>query len=205
MMRPSALVFDLDGTLIDSGRDITTAVNLTRADFGLPPLGSEQVGRMVGEGGRMLVRRALGAEVPAESLERALPLYLEHYRAVCLDTTAAYPGIETMLAELASSFPIAVLSNKAEAVSRHILARLGLMGDIREVVGGDTLPTRKPNPGGLFLLADRFDLQAADLLLVGDLSVDADTARAAGCGFALAEWGSLQSGRPPVEAEWRFG
>jgi phosphoglycolate phosphatase len=201
---PRGIVFDLDGTLIDSRRDIATAVNRMRAERGLAPLPVEEVSGMVGEGARMLVRRALPPWPPGagqDDLKEALASYLAHYAEVCLATTRAYPGVAAMLATLAPSFPLAVLSNKGEALSRHILRGLGLDRWLREVVGGDTLPTRKPNPGGLVLLADRMGIPAARLLLVGDTWIDARTAQAAGCGFALTLWGDEpRAGGPAVAA-----
>ncbi len=188
MRRPAALVFDLDGTLIDSRRDIATAVNRMRAGLGLPPLTLEQVVSMVGEGARLLVRRALG-DATEDQVDRAFAVYLEHYRRVCLDTTRPYPGIEAMLRELAGRCPLAVLSNKGESLSRLILEGLGLTPLFREVLGGDSLPTRKPDPAGLHLLAERLDVPVESLVLVGDSWVDAETARNAGCPFVLVEWG----------------
>lgn len=189
MRRPAALVFDLDGTLIDSRRDIATGINRMRADLGLPPLTLEQVVSMVGEGARLLVRRALGGDVPEDQVDRALAVYLDHYRQVCLDTTQPYPGIEAMLRELAGSYPLAVLSNKGESLSRRILEGLGLTPLFREILGGDSLPTRKPDPAGLRLLAERLGVAVESLVLVGDSWVDAETARNAGCPFVLVEWG----------------
>lgn len=192
--RPAALVFDLDGTLIDSRRDITTAINLARAGFGLPPLALEQVVRMVGEGARVLIERAFAGEIPPERLDEALACYLDHYRSACLDQTRPYPGIEAMLAGLAAEYPMALLSNKGEDLSRIVLRGLGLDRWFREVLGGDSLPTRKPDPAGLRLLAERLGVPVERLLLVGDTRIDAETARAAGCAFALVEWGFP---RPP--------
>jgi phosphoglycolate phosphatase len=186
---PRGIVFDLDGTLIDSRRDITTAINGMRGERGLPPLAEAEVRTMVGEGARVLVRRALPAGTAKEDLKEALASYLARYGEVCLDTTRPYPGVLPMLAGVAQGFSLAVLSNKGEALSRRILQGLGLDRYLREVVGGDSLPTRKPNPGGLFLLADRMGVPAGQLLLVGDSPIDAETARAAGCAFALAVWG----------------
>jgi phosphoglycolate phosphatase len=197
------IVFDLDGTLIDSRRDIATAVNRMRAERGLAPLSVDEISGMVGEGARMLVRRALPPWPPGaglDDLKDALASYLAHYADVCLATTRAFPGIAAMLATLAPSFPLAVLSNKGEALSRHILHGLGLDRYLREVIGGDTLPTRKPNPGGLFLLADRLAIPARLLLLVGDTWIDARTAQAAGCAFALTLWGEPRAGGPAVAA-----
>ncbi|MFL6194333.1 MAG: HAD family hydrolase [Thermoanaerobaculia bacterium] len=194
MPRPAALVFDLDGTLIDSRRDITTAINRTRAELGLPPLALERVITMVGEGARLLVERAMGDAVPEDRLDAVLARYLEHYRDVCLETTRPYPGVPEMLAALGGGYPLALLSNKGEALSRRILDGLGLAGHFREILGGDSLPTRKPDPAGLRVLAERLGVPPRDLLLVGDTWIDAETAQAAGCPFALVEWGFP---RPP--------
>lgn len=200
MVRPAALVFDLDGTLIDSRRDITTAINRMRDELGRPPLALERVVTMVGEGARLLVERALGPDFPPDRVDQALARYLDHYWEVCLDTTRPYPGIEEMLASLAERYPLALLSNKGEALSRTILDGLGLSRHFREILGGDSLPTRKPDPAGLHLLAERLGVPIESLLLVGDTWVDAETARVAGCPFALVEWGFP---RPPKLEEVR--
>lgn len=202
MRRPAALVFDLDGTLIDSRRDITTAINRMRADLGLSPLALEQVVTMVGEGARLLVERALGPDFPPDQVDQALARYLDHYQDVCLDATRPYPGIEEMLGVLSERYPLALLSNKGEALSRRILDGLGLARHFREILGGDSLPTRKPDPAGLRLLAERLGVSVESLLLVGDTWIDAETAKAAGCAFALVEWGFP---RPPKADDVQAG
>ena len=189
MLRPAAVVFDLDGTLLDTRQDITTAINAMRAELGLSSLALEQVVTMVGEGARLLVERALGAGHSREQVDDALARYRDHYWRVCLDTTRPYPGVEEMLAALAGRYPLALLSNKGEAMSRRILDGLGLSRYFREVLGGDSLATRKPDPAGLRLLAERLGIPAERLLLVGDTWIDAEAARNAGCPFALVEWG----------------
>lgn len=189
MIRPGAIVFDLDGTLIDSRRDITTAINRMRGDLGLPPLTLEVVVTMVGEGARLLVERALGPGFSPKQIDENLKKYLGYYDEVCLDATRAYPGVEAMLGELGRRYPLALLSNKGEAFSRKILEALSLTGFFREILGGDSLPSRKPDPAGLYLLAGRLGVPVERLLLVGDTWVDAETAHNAGCGFALVEWG----------------
>jgi phosphoglycolate phosphatase len=194
MDRPAALVFDLDGTLIDSRSDITTAINRMRSEHGLPPIPLEAVVTMVGEGARLLVERALGPEFPPERIDEALARYLEHYHEVCLEQTRPYPGVEEMLETLSASYPLALLSNKGEALSRKVLAGLGLDHFFREILGGDSLPTRKPDPAGLHLLADRLGVPVERLMLVGDTWIDAETAHNAGAAFALVEWGFP---RPP--------
>ena len=189
MERPAALVFDLDGTLIDSRRDITTAINRMREALGLPAIPLETVVTMVGEGARLLVERALGPGFPPDQVDRALARYLGYYGEVCLDETTPYPGIVEMLEALAPLYPLALLSNKGEAFSRRILDGLGLSRFFTEVLGGDSLPTRKPDPSGLRLLAERLGVPLERLLLVGDTWIDAETAHNAGSAFALVEWG----------------
>ncbi|HYN20928.1 MAG TPA: HAD-IA family hydrolase [Thermoanaerobaculia bacterium] len=207
MNRPAALVFDLDGTLIDSRRDLTTAVNRLRSELGLPPLQLEQVVEMVGEGAKVLVRRALAdwnEDLSPERLQDVLDRYLAHYWEVCLDTTRPYPGIETMLEDLGRSYRLALLSNKGEKLSAHILKSLGIGGHFREILGGDSFPTRKPDPAGLVAIADRFEVSVERLMLIGDSHVDVETARNAGCRFALVEWGfSRAPGTDGLDAEIR--
>ena len=207
MIPPAALVFDLDGTLIDSRRDLTTAINRLRSELGLPPLQLEQVVEMVGEGAQVLVRRALAdwnEDLSPERLQDVLDRYLAHYWQVCLDTTRPYPGIEAMLEELGRSYRLALLSNKGENLSAHILNGLRLGGHFLEVVGGDSFPTRKPHPAGLVAIADRFDVPVERLMLIGDSHVDAETAHNAGCAFALVEWGFPRTpGTDGLEAEIR--
>lgn len=194
MLCPVAIVFDLDGTLIDSRRDITTAINRTRKGYGLPPLTLDQVVTMVGEGARVLIERAMGPDFPPDRIDEALAIYLDHYREVCLDETRPYPGVEEMLEVLAADYPMVLLSNKGEELSRIVLRGLGLDRWFREILGGDSLPTRKPDPSGLRLLAERLGVSPHSLLMVGDTRIDAETARNAGCPFALVEWGFP---RPP--------
>jgi len=202
---PAAIVFDLDGTLVDSRRDLATAVNRTREELGLQPLPLAAIVGMVGEGARRLVEKALGAEVPPARFEEVFGRFLEHYRSVLLDTTRAYDGIPEALAELAAVFPLAVLSNKPEEMSRAVLAGLGLLGHFRALLGGDTRAGRKPEPAGLFELARRLGAPPEEVLLVGDSPIDAATARAAGCRFALVTWGFPRpEALRALRAEWRF-
>src|ERR1044071_5375291 len=145
-LRPAALVFDLDGTLVDSRRDIATGLNRMRADLGLAPLTLEQVVGMVGEGARVLVEKALADAVPegeTERIDAALARYRDHYREVALDTTRAYPGVEAMLAALAAKNPMAMLSNKGEDMSRHVLTGLGGARRGRGGGGGGRPPARE--------------------------------------------------------------
>ncbi len=186
----AGVVFDLDGTLVDSRRDLATAVNRLREELGLQALQVEQIQAMVGEGARVLVERALAdAQTPALSAPRALERFLVHYDACCLDTTAAYPGIAGLLRGLAPRLPLAILTNKPERMARKILDHLGLLSFFRLLVGGDSLAARKPDPAGMLHIARALGYPPGDLVLVGDSRFDAETARAAGCRLLLVEWG----------------
>lgn len=188
MGRPAALVFDLDGTLVDSRRDLATAVNALRREHGLAELPVATVEAMVGEGARVLVERALGPASPVD-LESALASFLVHYDRVCTATTRPYPGVATMLRRLAPVFPLALLTNKPARMARRILDALGLLPLFRVVVGGDTLAVRKPDPATLHAVARRLGVDVGDLLLIGDSAIDAATAAAAGARLALVGWG----------------
>jgi len=182
-------VFDLDGTLIESRHDLATAVNRVRADLGLAPLGVATILGMVGEGARNLVRRALGGAPEPALLEHALAIFYEHYDEVCTQQTVGFAGIDELLRRLAASRPLAVLTNKPERFARKIIDHLGWGGLFRMVVGGDTFPTRKPDPQGLVAVAARLDVAVGEVMLVGDSRVDAATADAAGCPLVLVAWG----------------
>jgi len=183
------VVFDLDGTLVDSRRDLASSVNAVREDLGLSPLDLATVEAMVGEGARLLLRRALPPELDGDRFEDALGRFLELYYEHCLDATTAYPGMAEVLAEIAPRCRLAVLTNKPERHSRKILAGVGLGPYFPLVIGGDTLGVRKPDPGGLRAIAERWHLAVSELLLVGDSGIDAATAAAAGTPLVLVGWG----------------
>ena len=188
-MKPTAVVFDLDGTLIDSRRDLAAAINALRADLGLAPVPLADIGEMVGEGARVLVRRALRGERPEDDLPAAQARFLEHYDRLCLETTRPYPGMVELLAALAAERPLALLTNKPERQTKKLLAALDLAPRFRVVVGGDTLSVRKPDPATLAHIATVLAVPPSSLILVGDSRIDLDTAIAAGSACALVTWG----------------
>jgi phosphoglycolate phosphatase len=173
------------------------AINGMRADYGWDPLAIEQVIAMVGEGAQVLVASALGMhssdETRPESVSQALRRFYRHYGQVCLENTRPYPGIEGMLTDLAERYPLAIYANKPERFVRKILNGLQLGRFFPELLGGDTLPTRKPEPPGVRLLAERLGVPVTATMLVGDSRIDAATARSAGCRFAFAEWGFAEN------------
>jgi phosphoglycolate phosphatase len=187
---PRLFVFDLDGTLVDSRRDIADAANALLVSCGAAPIPEERLGRMVGEGAATLVARAFkesGVERPAD----ALPRYLAFYDERLLNHTRPYQGIPRLLEALASRAALAVLTNKPIALTRRILDGLDLSRHFPPdaVLGGDGPFPRKPDPTALLHLAARVGAGANATLLVGDSAIDWRTARAAGTQVCLARYG----------------
>ena len=191
------IVFDLDGTLVDSRRDLADAANALILERGGQPLPEDDIGRMVGEGAGVLVRRALtaaGLPVDADGLPRFLELYDERL----LKTTKAYDGIPQALDALASGGVIAVLTNKPLAPSLRILQALGLSHAVAETIGGDSQFPRKPDPSSLRHLMASFGVAPRSTAMVGDSWVDFETARAAEAAICLARYGFGYHGVDPA-------
>ena len=190
-MKPSLIVFDLDGTLIDSAGDLATAVNAMLRHFGCEALPVPEVRRMIGDGVAMLVARALAARHcehadPAE----AARIFMRHYEADATSLTTAFPGAAAALQALrAAGIPLAVCTNKPARITADILGSLGLARYFTRVIGGDSLPFRKPDPRVLLTLVEAAAAAPDSSLLVGDSEVDAATAQAAGVPFVLMKHG----------------
>jgi phosphoglycolate phosphatase len=198
-MGAALVIFDLDGTLIDSAADLAAAINAMLADYGREPLPVGEVRRMVGDGVAMLVARALAARdcrppEPAQA-ERS---FMRHYESGATSLTTVFPGAAQALQALsAAGIPLAVATNKPARLATDILASLGLAKYFARVIGGDSLPFRKPDPRVVLTLLEEFAAAPEDSLLVGDSEVDAATASAAGVPFVLMKHGYR---RGPVEA-----
>jgi phosphoglycolate phosphatase len=183
-------VFDLDGTLIDSRRDLANATNALLVECGAAALPEDRIGRMVGDGAATLVARAFeaaGMTRPPDALARFLRIYDAHL----LDYTRPYPGIVAALDTLGARASLAVLTNKPLASTREILAGLDLARyfDADAIIGGDGPFARKPDPAGLRHLMARVGATAASTLLVGDSVIDWKTARDASAHVCLARYG----------------
>jgi phosphoglycolate phosphatase len=183
------VTFDLDGTLIDSRADLAGAVNHVLRSVGLPEIAPGTLYGYVGDGARMLVQRVLGA-AHRDRVDEALPLFMEYYGAHLLDATVPYAGVVDMLTALAErDVTLSVLTNKPEAMSRAILDGLGLLSRFAAVAGGDSLPARKPDPGGVDYLIATTHTSRERTLLVGDSLIDMKTANAARVAFCGVAWG----------------
>jgi len=184
------IVFDLDGTLIDSSRDLADATNALIVELGGTPQTVEAVTAMVGEGAAVLVRRALIAASLDPDTPGALERFLVHYQQRLTAFTRPYPGIPDALDDLrAGGCDLAVLTNKPQRPTEQILQTLDLASRFGDVVGGDTAAGRKPDPGGLLQIVERAGATPGETVLVGDSPIDLQTARNAGSQVCLARYG----------------
>lgn len=179
-----ALIFDLDGTLIDSKHDLIHSVNAMLLEMGRETLHEDTISGYIGHGAPQLVARALGNGPGKEERERALKFFLAYYEEHKMDSTTAYPGVADALKEL-RGFSMAVLTNKPVRVSARILEALGLAKFFRAVYGGNSFETKKPDPQGARTILAEFQASPEEAALIGDSEVDVQTARNAGT-FAVA-------------------
>jgi len=183
-----ALIFDLDGTLIDSKRDLVLSVNATLREMGRAELPEDLVASYVGSGAPVLISRALGGSAEAEELQRALKFFLAYYDEHKLDFTKAYFGVREALEEL-RGVPMAVLTNKPVNISVRILEGLGLAQFFRAIYGGNSFATKKPDPLGANTILEEMGIVGARAAMVGDSEVDVQTARNAGMISAIVNFG----------------
>jgi len=184
------VIFDLDGTLIDSSRDLANSVNATRAHLHLTPLENETVYSYVGNGAPVLIRRALGPDYTDDEVQDALLYFLGYYRDHMLDHTVLYPGVREILDRLReAAVRMAVLTNKPVRFSQAIIDGLGLHDHFRRVYGGNSFDQKKPHPVGIETLMTECGAARDETLMVGDSSVDVQTARNAQVKVCGVTWG----------------
>ncbi|MEB2285806.1 MAG: hypothetical protein B6D46_10830 [Polyangiaceae bacterium UTPRO1] len=183
------IVLDLDGTLVDTKDDLAAAVNATLQALGLPLQAPQTLLGHVGNGARVLLERALGA-AHADRVEEGLDVFMPWYREHLLDHAEVYPGLRATLERLAAEGAVfSVLTNKPADMSAQILAGLALEALCPRLIGGDTLPVRKPDPSGLLQLVDAVGVPPAATLMVGDSAIDVATGRNAAIGTCAVLWG----------------
>ena len=183
------IVFDLDGTLIDSRRDLAESTNEMLATYGAPELAIDRVAMMVGEGARVLVERALAASGLDPAEPEALARFRRIYDQRLLIHTRPYDGVPEMVAHARTLGPLAVLTNKPEAPTHRLLDAFDLSSNFRRVIGGDSRYPRKPEPAGLQALMAEFDATPHTTWLVGDSMIDVETARRAGTQLCVVLYG----------------
>lgn len=201
-------IFDLDGTLIDSERDLALSVNAMLRHTGRAPLPQPVIASYVGRGVAVLMRRALGASASESEVEDAAAFFLDYYRAHMLDNTTLYPGVEETLEGLtspegiaqASARGLAVLTNKPIKFTRQILAGLGVDRFFPFVYGGNSFEQKKPHPVGVLRLMEETGAAPHETLMVGDSTTDVETGRNAGvltCGVTYGIGSSSLASLPP--------
>ena len=193
MARYSTIIFDLDGTLVDSAPDLAAACNTMLARLDLPPIALETATGFVGNGVETLVRSVLAhceAATQGPTFDTALSAFLDSYSADLTTRTRPYPGVMAMLDQLAAAdLKLAVCTNKPEAPAKEICAAFDLARFFPVIVGGDTLAVKKPDPAPLRHTISVLKADLASTLYVGDTEVDYVTAKAAGVAFAFFEGG----------------
>jgi len=185
------IMFDLDGTLVDSSRDITNALNHALAPYGLKPMSVEGTVRLVGEGITRLIEKVTGT-AGAEMRDDILRRFLEFYSTHLTEHTRPYPGVTETLDRL-SAYRKAVISNKREELSRRLLSDLGMDSHFAHIIGSDSTPEKKPSPLPLLTVLKREGLTADEALMVGDSNLDIEAGRNAGVVTVGAGYGY----RPP--------
>jgi phosphoglycolate phosphatase len=194
-----ALIFDLDGTLIDSKVDLALSVNAALEHMGRRALPHEQIFGYVGQGAPRLIQQAMGAGATAEECREGLAHFLAYYREHMLDNTVTYPGVREGLAAM-QGMPMAVLTNKPVRFSELILEGLGLSKYFGFVYGGNSFETKKPDPAGVAVLLRDFSATPKETMIVGDSEVDVQTARNAGtwvCGVTYGLGSERLAENPP--------
>lgn len=184
------IIFDLDGTLIDSAQDLAISMNATRTHFGLAPLDASLIYSFVGNGAAVLVKKAMGAENSQAILDEALTFFLGYYREHALEHTRFYPGVREAIEKLAGNGNVlSILTNKPVRISRDIVSALGVAPLFQRIYGGDSFPAKKPDAIGVTTLLADARMAASEAVLVGDSGVDVQTARNAGIRSCGVAWG----------------
>ena len=184
------VIFDLDGTLVDSKTDLANSVNATRAHLGLGPIGNDIVYSYVGNGAPVLIRKALGPEFSDQDVQLALEYFLAYYRDHMLEHTVLYTGMREALDQLrGANVTMGVLTNKPVRFSQAIVDGLGLGAHFRRVYGGNSFEYKKPHPVGVEALMAECGAARERTLMVGDSSVDVQTARNAQIIACGVTWG----------------
>lgn len=197
------IIFDLDGTLVDSLDDLTASVNHMLRAFNRPAVSRNDVRGMVGEGARVLVERAMPCAAEDE-LVRGLELFLSHNEKNIAVRSVPFAGVVATLAELSKAgHVLVVITNKNESLSRTLLQLLGLSGYFRGIYGADTLPSRKPSPAPLLHVMNELGYSAATTLMIGDSINDIAAGNGAGVTTIGCSWG-YGSADELIDADWRI-
>lgn len=195
------IIFDLDGTLVDSRHDIATSVNEVLSLMERPTLPNETIYGYIGDGVRRLIERSLGSS-PPEAVDQAFGMFLPVYRRHLLDTTRPYRGVRETLQELERGRTLAILSNKPTRESVSVLEGLNLRHHFDFVHGGESFPKRKPDPMGITALMKETGTTRERTIMVGDSRVDYETARNASVSVCLVSYGIGAADVPELHPDY---
>ncbi len=200
-----SVIFDLDGTMVDSVPDIHEALNLMKADFAFPEITVDQVRRLVGRGTEKLVRDTLLMEIDASELEKLLPdaltSFYRHYRKTNGCNSIVYPGVIEGLSLLRENgIKLACVTNKPAIFTEPLLAKKGLYPFFDFISSADTFPLKKPNPLPIQMVCLKFGVTPSQMLVIGDSINDGKAARAAGCSLFVVPYG-YNHGQPVKEID----
>ena len=188
MRKKKLIIFDLDGTLVNSRRDIANSVNFCLEKFGRLPMPEEKITAFIGDGTGRLISRVLGTS-QRRPVRKFLELFYPHYLQHCLDNTNFYPGIKKILPALAKKFFLAVVTNKYQEFTEKILTGLGVRKYFSLIVGGDKTLNRKPHPEAIYYCLKRLSIGPQDTVVVGDSPNDILAAKASACWSVAVGWG----------------
>ncbi|EIM93310.1 phosphoglycolate phosphatase [Paraburkholderia hospita] len=207
-MQKRLITFDLDGTLLDSAPEIASAVNATLASYGIPPVDMKTIVGFIGQGTRELMRKVLAVVDPSLSqdaldarLRDVMPTFSREYELSVGTMARAYPGVERGLTTLQQAgVRLAVVSNKEHQFATHLLSRSGLLPHFEMVIGGDSLPRKKPHPMPIHHVLEQFTVSRSEAAHVGDSRTDIQSARNAGV-IAWAVPYGYNYGEPIAQAQ----
>jgi len=190
MANVTLIIFDLDGTLVDTGEDLAAALNFAVTPLDITPLSVAETISLVGEGLSRLIEKILKPHGLMEHHAQAMKNFLDYYSAHLTDRSRPYPGVPDALESLGKAGVVmAVLSNKREDLSRRLLEDLGMAGYFALIAGSDTVPEKKPSPEAVRFVLRTFACEPSRTLMVGDSTYDIEAARGAGVKVAAATWG----------------
>ncbi|MDF1563840.1 MAG: HAD-IA family hydrolase [Deltaproteobacteria bacterium] len=204
-MSVDAILFDLDGTLVDSRQDLALSVQVAFEELELPVPDFDAVIASVGHGARHLVKVLMPENDWDEaSLDRVIGAFRAHYLEHLLDHTRPFEGLREVVEELSAAVPLAVLTNKPGEMARRIIEGLGWDGAFRFVMGPDDAGSLKPDPVGLLNLLGRMGVEPGRAIYVGDMPIDVEVAKAAGCQSVAVTWGLAEEGAIEVSGPDRL-
>ncbi len=190
-----AVLFDLDGTLVDTAPDMGGALNNLMIEEGLEPLPLDSIRPYVSQGGLVLIQMGFGGKVSETEIEALRQRFLQHYHMIVADQSRLFEGYEAILSELEARFiPWGIVTNKPEWLTLPLLEQLGLARRVGVVIGGDTLAQRKPHPLPLQVAAERLQVDCKNCVYVGDDERDVVAGKAAGMKTLVATYGYIKDG-----------